>query len=83
MGRTFCKTLQTFSDTNLYSSALSQIEDKMRMGVYSGGSLAASGIGVGTGSIYNTSSNLMATTAASSAAQPGSSLPFKSANYSM
>ena len=62
MGRTFYKTLQTMSDANLYSSALSQVEDKMRMGVYSGGSLAQSGIGIGTGSIYNTSSNLMAST---------------------
>jgi hypothetical protein len=69
------------SDINIYNSALSQVEDKIRIGVYSGVSLGSSAIGTG-GSIYNTSSNLMATTATSSA-MPNNSHPFKSANYSM
>ena len=78
MGKDFGKTMHHMTDTTMYTNALQAIEDRMRGGPYSGGSSA--------NSIYNTSSNLTAMTSATTA-MPGSgvasSLPFKSANYSM
>lgn len=70
MGKTFGRTLQAMSDTSIYSNALAQVEEKMR------------GIAAYNGGIYNTSSNLMATTATSSTG-PINNTTFKSTNYSM
>ena len=85
MGRGFCKTLQSMSDTSIFARALQQVEDKMN-GIAPSGPVYSGGISLGggtSGAIYNTNSNLMTTTATSSGQQVTSSLPFKSANYSV
>jgi hypothetical protein len=78
MGKDFGITMHHMTDTTKYTNALQAVEDRMRGGPYSGVSSA--------NNIYNTSSNLTAMTSATTGI-PGSgiasSIPFKSANYSM